>query len=148
MISMKPIVVAALVAALLGAARARARAGESAEQLYTLNCWGCHRPGGDGIPGTAPPLKGAADFLKVPGGRAYLIEVPGVAQSPLNDAQAAAVMNWIMTSFNKDRLPRDFVPYTADEVHRYRAERLLDVAGARRALVAKMAALGIRPPAP
>jgi mono/diheme cytochrome c family protein len=145
-ISLRPALAVAIVAALLGASGA-ARAGESAAQLYTLNCWGCHRPGGEGIPGTAPPLKGAADFLKVPGGRAYLIRVPGVAQSPLNDAQAAAVMNWIMTTFNKDRLPHDFTPYTAEEIHRYRAERLLDVAGARKALVAKMAALGIRAPA-
>ncbi len=145
---MKAILVAAIVTVLLAASTNDARAGDSAEQLYTLNCWGCHRPGGEGIPGTAPPLKGAADFLKVPGGRAYLIEVPGVAQSPLNDAQAAAVMNWIMTNFNKDRLPPDFKPYTAEEVHRYRAERLLDVAGARKALVAEMSALRIRTPAP
>ncbi|HVN27413.1 MAG TPA: cytochrome c, partial [Candidatus Binataceae bacterium] len=60
---------------------------EPPAQLYMLNCWGCHRAQGEGIPGTAPPLRGAADFLKVPGGRQYLIEVPGVSQSALNDAQ-------------------------------------------------------------
>jgi mono/diheme cytochrome c family protein len=140
------VALAAAIAAAMFAA-APAWAGESAQQLYTLNCWGCHRPQGEGIPGTAPPLRGAADFLRVPGGRAYLIEVPGVAQSPLNDQQAAAVMNWIMTNFNKD-LPRDFAPYTPDEIHRYRSERLLDVAGERKRLIAKMAALGIRPAGP
>ncbi len=139
-------IAAAALAVPMFAALAPARAGESAQQLYTLNCWGCHRPEGEGIPGTATPLRGAADFLRVPGGRAYLIQVPGVSQSPLNDADTAAVMNWIMTTFNKDRLPRDFTPYTPDEIHRYRSERLLDLAGTRKALLAKMTAAGIRPP--
>jgi mono/diheme cytochrome c family protein len=114
-------------------------------QLYMLNCWGCHRPNGEGIPGTAPPLQGAADFLKVKGGRQYLIEVPGVSQSALNDEQVAQVMNWILQTFSKEQLPHDFKPYTAEEVKQFRAVRMLEITKTRDALVAEMVAAKVRP---
>lgn len=119
--------------------------GEPPAQLYMLNCWGCHRPQGEGIPGTAPPLRGAADFLKVPGGRAYLIEVPGVSSSALDDAQVAEVMNWILQSFSKGQLPSDFKPYTAAEVKQYRQVKMLSVIDARKKLVDEMIAMKVRP---
>ncbi len=120
---------------------------EQPAQLYMLNCWGCHRPNGEGIPGTAPPLQGAADFLKVKGGRQYLIEVPGVAQSALNDEQVAEVMNWILQTFSKEQLPRDFKPYSGDEVKQLRAVRMLEITKTRNAVVAEMVAAKIRPAA-
>ncbi|MGO9452574.1 MAG: c-type cytochrome [Candidatus Binataceae bacterium] len=136
---------AALAVALALATSARA---EPPQNLYMLNCWGCHRPNGEGIPGTAPPLHDAADFLRVPGGRKYLIRVPGVAQSSLNDADTAAVMNWIIENFSKGRVPPDFKPYTAEEIHQSRAQQhLLDITDTRNALVGKMVALKIRPSA-
>jgi mono/diheme cytochrome c family protein len=113
-------------------------------QLYMLNCWGCHRPNGEGIPGTAPPLRGAVDFLRVPGGRQYLISVPGVALSPLSNEQAADVMNWILKSFSKERVPADFKPYTADEIAKARTTHLLDIKKARAELVTEMVAAKIR----
>ncbi len=129
---------------LLISAAARA---ESPENLYTLNCWGCHRASGEGIPGTAPPLTNAADFLRVPGGREYLIRVPGVSQSMLDDADAAMVMNWILVNFSKGRVPADFKPYTAEEIHRARQQpHLLDLTSTRNALIARMVALKIRNP--
>jgi mono/diheme cytochrome c family protein len=135
--------VAALVLILAAASPARA---ESPQNLYTLNCWGCHRADGEGIPGTAPPLRNAADFLKVPGGRQYLIQVPGVSLSPLDDLETASVMNWIIATFSKDNVPADFKPYTAEEIREVRRKpHLLDVTGTRRALMEKMAAMGIRP---
>jgi mono/diheme cytochrome c family protein len=134
----------ATAAALLMLAASTARA-EPPEKLYMLNCWGCHRPHGEGIPGTAPPLRDAADFLRVPGGRQYLIEVPGVAQSSLDDAQVAAVMNWIVESFSAGRIPPDFRPYTRDEIARTRTTRLMDIKDARAKLVKTMVAMKIRP---
>ena len=119
---------------------------EPPSQLYMLNCWGCHRPNGEGIPGTAPPLKGAVDFLRVPGGREYLISVPGVALSPLSNEQAAAVMNWILTSFSKDGLRTDFKPYTADEIAKARATHMLDIKKARAELVTLMVDAKVREP--
>ena len=113
-------------------------------QLYMLNCWGCHRPNGEGIPGTAPPLRSAVDFLRVPGGREYLISVPGVALSPLSNEQAADVMNWILKSFSKDRIAADFKPYTADEIAKARTTHLLYIKKARAELVTEMVAAKIR----
>ena len=113
-------------------------------ELYMLNCWGCHRPNGEGIPGTAPPLKGAVDFLRVPGGREYLISVPGVALSSLSNEQAAAVMNWILKSFSKDRVPADFKPYSADEIAKARTTHLLEIKKARAELMTEMVGAKIR----
>ena len=123
-------------------------AAESPQNLYTLNCWGCHRANGEGIEGTAPPLRNAADYLKVPGGRDYLIRVPGVSQSLLNDADTAMVMNWIIGNFSPGRVPADFRPFTADEIHQARAEaHLYDIAETRARLLNKMVAMKIRPTA-
>lgn len=135
-------VASAAAMVMLAAATASA---EPPDKLYMLNCWGCHRPQGEGIPGTAPPLRDAADFLRVPGGREYLVEVPGVAQSSLDNAQVAAVMNWIIESFSADRLAAGFQPYTGDEIAKTRAVRLMDIKGARAKLVSEMAAMKIRP---
>nr|UXE46209.1 hypothetical protein Hi04_10k_c5981_00028 [uncultured bacterium] len=120
---------------------------DSASNLYLLNCWGCHGSHGEGIKGTAPPLINIADFLKAPDGRAYLIEVPGVALSALNDAQVATVMNWVLETMSNGRMPRDFSPYTADEVRRYRATRLAELSKTRRALLDQLVAMKVRPSA-
>jgi mono/diheme cytochrome c family protein len=117
---------------------------QSANNLYLLNCWGCHGSRGEGIKGTAPPLIGLGDFLKAAGGRAYIIEVPGVSLSALNDAQIATVMNWVLENMSKNHLPRDFSPYTADEVHRYRAIRLAELSKTRRALLEQLVAMKVR----
>lgn len=117
---------------------------QSASNLYLLNCWGCHGSHGEGIKGTAPPLIGLGDFLKASGGRAYIIQVPGVSLSALNDAQIASVMNWLLDNMSKDRLPHDFSPYTADEVHRYRATRLAELSKTRRALLDQLVTMKVR----
>jgi mono/diheme cytochrome c family protein len=117
---------------------------ESATNLYLLNCWGCHGSRGEGIKDTAPALIALGDFLKVPGGRSYIVEVPGVAMSSLNDAQIALVMNWALENLSKSPLPNDFSPYTADEVHRYRIVRLADLSKTRRALIDQLIAMKVR----
>jgi hypothetical protein len=76
---------AAAVALVVLGVTAPARA-ESPEILYMLQCRGCHRPDGAGTPGVVPPLAGfVGRFLGVPGGREFLVRVPGSAQSPLTD---------------------------------------------------------------
>jgi hypothetical protein len=118
---------------------------ESPQNLYTLNCWGCHRANGEGVAGTAPPLINAADFLRVTGGREYLIRVPGVSQSMLDDVDTAVVMNWVLETFSKGRLPADFQPFTAGEIHHARAEpHLFDITEIRSQLLSKMVAMKIR----
>jgi cytochrome c553 len=92
-------------------------------QNWTLNCRGCHRPDGTGSAGTAPSLAGSVSkFLTVPGGREYLGRVPGVATSPLSNSDLAELLNWIFWRFDKQHMPADFVPYTAQEIGRLRTQ--------------------------
>ncbi|MHB8477197.1 MAG: c-type cytochrome [Steroidobacteraceae bacterium] len=98
---------------------------QRAWQHWTLNCQGCHRPDGTGSAGTAPSLAGTvARFLSVAGGREYLVRVPGVATSPLSNADLSEVMNWMLWRFDKEHLPANFQPYTAVEIGRLRAAPL------------------------
>lgn len=98
---------------------------QRAWQNWTLNCQGCHRQDGSGSTGTAPSLAGTVSkFLTVPGGREYLGRVPGVATSPLANADLAEVMNWMFWRFDKEHLPADFSPFTAEEIGRLRTRPL------------------------
>jgi len=108
---------------------------------YMLNCRGCHGPDGSGIAEGAPSFRDAvAKFLWVPGGREYLVRVPGTAQSELSDARTAALLNWILREFSPNEVPADFVPYSEAEVARLRHVPLTDVVSVRRALTEAIAA--------
>jgi hypothetical protein len=102
-----------------------------------LNCRGCHRSDGSGSDATAPGIADTvAKFLLVPGGREYLIRVPGVAASPLSDTDLAEVMNWMLWRFDKEHLPANFRPYTAAEIAPLRARPLrLEASQMRSALL-------------
>ena len=103
---------------------------------YAVTCQGCHRADGTGTPGTVPALAGSVGkFLRVPGGREFLVRVPGVAQAPLDDVALAAVLNWMLERFGRDDVPKGVVPYAAAEVGRLRRRPLTDVDGARRQLL-------------
>jgi cytochrome c553 len=98
---------------------------QRAWQHWVLNCQGCHRPDGTGSEATAPSIAGTvARFLHAPGGREYLGQVPGVATSPLGDADLAEVLNWMLWRFDAAHIPATFQPYTADEVGRLRQHPL------------------------
>jgi len=102
---------------------------------YMLQCQGCHLADGSGAPDSVPALGGLARFLAAPGGRAYLVRVPGAAQSPLDDQRLAAVLNWMLRRFDPEGVPEDFVPFDAEEVARVRRPPLTDVAGERARLL-------------
>ncbi len=103
---------------------------------YRLHCEGCHLESGVATPGKVPALAGSvARFLRVPDGRAYLARVPGVANASLDDADLAALLDWTLRRFDPDGVPADFAPYTAEEVHRWRAEPLVDVTAERTRLL-------------
>jgi mono/diheme cytochrome c family protein len=139
---MKPRAIVVLIATLSVASAAVA--GGSPAELYTLNCWGCHKPRAEGIPGTVPRLANSmGDFLHVSGGREYLVEVPGVAASALSDAEIAEVLNWLLSTFNKADTPSDFKPYTAAEVAKYRPHQLIKITETRDELVRQLKAKGI-----
>ena len=119
---------------------------QRAWQNWTLNCQGCHRLDGSGSDATAPGIAGTvAKFLLVPGGREYLIRVPGVATSPLSDADLAEVMNWMLWRFDKEHLPASFQPYTAAEIAPLRARPLrLEASQMRSALLSQAEAAAVQ----
>ncbi|MFO7544761.1 MAG: cytochrome c [Trueperaceae bacterium] len=103
--------------------------------VFTAVCLACHQANAQGIPGAFPPLADghavelyAADrdypILVVLYGLQGQIEVAGVTynsvmtpQLQLEDAEIAAVLNHVMTSFgNEATLPEDFAPYTVEDV--------------------------------
>ena len=99
---------------------------------YALNCQGCHLADGSGTPGKVPALAGSLGrFLRVPGGREFLVRVPGVAGARLDDASLAALLEWTIARFD----PTEHAPYTAAEVGHLRAQPLVDVTSERRRLL-------------
>nr|WP_249181459.1 cytochrome c [Burkholderia cenocepacia] len=115
-----------------------------ARQHWVLNCMGCHTATGGGIPGKVPPLANSLGyFTHVPAGREYVMRVPGASNSALSDRELADVLNWVLTTMNRDALPRDFKPYTATEVAAHRRPALSDVATERAGLVRALQARGI-----
>lgn len=113
-------------------------------QNWTLNCQGCHRLDGTGSDTTAPSLAGTvAKFLWVPGGREYLMRVPGVATAPLSDADLAELVNYILWRFDKQDLPEHFRPFTAAEIAPLRSHPLrLEASRLRSELLRKAEASG------
>jgi hypothetical protein len=125
---------------LVGLGVGQTRADDNSYTLYALNCMGCHQRHGEGH-GAVPELKGfVGHFLQVPGGREFLVQVPGVAQSSLSDGEIAAVLNWMLLEFSPAELPDDFRPYDSGEVARHRPGRLIDVNPVRARLIDEMRA--------
>jgi hypothetical protein len=130
---------AALVAVSLLAA-ATAHAGDPRVD-YMLQCQGCHLADGSGAPGVVPDLRGSLGrFLRVPGGREYLVRVPGAAQSPLSDERLAALLDWMIREFGPADAAADVGPYRPEEVARWRADPYLEVEGVRRELMRRIQA--------
>jgi mono/diheme cytochrome c family protein len=86
--------------------------------LYAANCVACHQPDGNGSEGLAPPLAGVlAKRAQSPNGREYLAQVlvsgmvgkitsrgvkydGAMPAATLSDEELAAVMGYVLTTFN------------------------------------------------
>jgi mono/diheme cytochrome c family protein len=110
----------------------------SPQEDYVLNCSACHGLDGRGTPGVTPSLHGVGRFLSVPGGREYLVRVPGVAQTPLSDARVARLLGWALREYSRAEVDP---PYTAEEIGELRRRPLRDPAAARNELVMQLDAL-------
>lgn len=124
-----------------------AQAGYSTAVNYQLQCAGCHLGDGSGSRANdVPRMKDfVGNFLKVEGGREFLVRVPGMAQSALSDEQTAELINWLM---RKDGIagtsvPEHYQPYTAEEVAAVRHRSVLNVPNARADLISQMRDKGI-----
>lgn len=126
----------ACLALLLAAVAARA---QDPRADYMLQCQGCHRADGAGSPGAVPDLRGSlARFASVPGGREYLVRVPGAAQAPLSDQRLAAVLDWMLREFGPAEAAAGLAPYRAEEVARWRSEPYSEVQTVRRELLSRL----------
>jgi len=124
---MKPSLVRSLALLIvLGSFCPSARA-EDPKIAYWLHCAGCHRLDGTGAPPEVPTLiDEPGRIVGLPGGREYLIRIPGVALAGLGDDRLAGVLNYMLQAFSADTIPGDFDAFTAQEVARYRQRVLID----------------------
>jgi mono/diheme cytochrome c family protein len=117
-----------------------------AAQTYAANCQGCHGDLGSSAK-EIPTLVGRVGyFARSPEGRRYLVQVPNVALNPGSDADIAAVLNWVLMTYSRAQLPRQFTPYTAAEVGQLRKARI-DVVAERQRVIRQLVADGLIPSA-
>jgi mono/diheme cytochrome c family protein len=134
------------VAAIVAAATSPARGASNPATDYLQHCAGCHQVDGSGLPRSGVPsfVDNVGHFLRSPQGRAFLVQVPGTAQSPLSDARVAALLNWMLDRFSAAQVPRDAAPYSAAEVAGLRGNAPRDLRGARREIVEALASQGFQ----
>ncbi|WP_421910279.1 cytochrome C [Marinobacter sp.] len=117
---------------------------------YQLQCLGCHLTNGEGAPRNDIPRMTdfVGNFLKVEGGREFLVQVPGSSQSALNDQQLADLLNWMLKNdgIAGGSSPEGFKPYSSAEVSAYRKEGIQDLPSVRRHLLEQMKKMGITIP--
>lgn len=106
--------------------------------LFKQHCAACHQADGSGVPGLAPPLKGA-HWKKLLKERSYLPRVAAFgltgairvgdatfnsampAQPQIGDEQLAVVINFVAVGLNAEHLPSDWPAYVASDVAAVRA---------------------------
>jgi mono/diheme cytochrome c family protein len=115
-------------------------AGTHPRTLYVLHCAGCHAFDGSGVPDKGVPSmrNTLGHFMHRPEGRAFLVQVPGVNNAGLSDAQIATLTNWTVTQFSAATAPVGWAAYTEAEVTEAKRHRPLDVAAARAAIVQRL----------
>lgn len=99
-----------------------------AHSQYMLHCQGCHLPDGTGFAGRIPNLVDFVGyFLTIDGGREFLVQVPGSSSAPMDDETLAQVLNWMLMTYSKKQLPKDYQPYSAEEVAKLRQHPRVEV---------------------
>jgi microcystin-dependent protein len=92
-----------------------------------------------------PDMRGALGYFQnLQQGRAFLVQVPGVNNAGLDDAQITRLTNWTMKRFSSATLPPGWKPYTEEEIRAYRAQRPTEVAATRARIVQELRAMGVQ----
>lgn len=109
---------------------------EGAYKDYMLQCAGCHRFDGIGAENRGIPsfVNSIGLFTRIAEGRAYMVRVPGAAQSQINNNDLALVLNWIVAKYSPEEYNGNYRPFTAAEVGASRPYRFDDVAVERKKL--------------
>ena len=117
------------------------------QEDFSRNCQGCHRADGAGACRTVPRIRDFVGlFTRVPGGRDYLLRVPGVVWAMLDDARLTRVLNWMLVTYSREQLAPDFTPFTEEEVAKARERPLANVLETRRRLIAELQRRALLPP--
>jgi mono/diheme cytochrome c family protein len=113
-------------------------------QDFARQCQGCHGADGMGARDAIPRLREFVGyFTQLPGGRDYLMRVPGVVFAPLDNQRLAAVLNWTLATFSPAEMAPDFAPFTAAEINRHRKNPIVEVRATRDGLLAQLRAAGL-----
>jgi hypothetical protein len=131
----------AFVSVAMGAAQEKAPQDTAAPAvaLYLERCGGCHGIQGVSAPQLVPTLRRQAGlFLCTREGREYLVRLPSVSSTPVDDESLAALVNFVAFELGAGdpRYPR----YTAAEVRSLRQRPLADetLTSHRRSVVEKV----------
>lgn len=115
-----------------------ARAEHRALFNYQMFCQGCHAADGTGHK-SVPELKNFMHkFMASQQGREYLVQVPGAANSVLDDEQLTEVMNWMLRNFTDSSNAPTWKPYEVHEISEYRQSPLYETVEYRRNLIANL----------
>ena len=130
------VVLAAVIGLYAATADAQDKTAARARIDFLLHCSGCHGQDGRGNPEKGVPnfVGQIGHFQRLPEGREFVMQVPGLLSAGLPDDRAAAVTSWMIRQFAGTSLPPDFAPYTAGEAKRAREARPADVMGKRKAI--------------
>lgn len=142
----------ALLFALLATGSGAVASDISAKEKYILYCAGCHGydgEGGGGGGGTKPiaafvPKIGL--FLRDSEGRRYLVNTGGVSSAGMTDAETATVLNYVLGTFGATSTPKEFTPYTPEEITAFRKQPVADPAAMRKQIADRLKARGINLP--
>ena len=108
---------------------------------YMIHCQGCHLPEAAGYPGKVPRMKDFVGyFLHSREGREFVVRVPGVSTSSLPDDELTELMNWLLVTYSAEQLPKNFVPFTVDEVAALRPDLEGDPEKTRKGILERVAA--------
>jgi hypothetical protein len=97
-----------------------------AQSDYVEHCSGCHGMQGNSAPAAIPVLRDRVGyFMCTREGRDYLIRLPNVAFSALDDNQELAdMMNFVVFGLGGASAPKGAKPFSAAEVARLRQQAL------------------------
>lgn len=99
------------------------------QYLYILGCGGCHGIDGVSNPQLVPVLRDQVGyFMRSEEGRNYLLRLPNIAQSTLNDRELAETLNFAVFELGGASVPAGAKRFTAAEVGRLRQSPLNEVA--------------------
>lgn len=109
------------------AASAAVALADKARFQWAMNCQGCHGPNGEGHPDRdVPTMVDVAAFQKIPDGREFLVRVPGVSRSPLNDEDLTYLLNWMVRTMGTSLRIDKRLEFSQEEVTALRQRPLVD----------------------